>query len=54
MDKRSSGLSRLDQTYVRRSNTTYDYADPASLPAQLVIAPSGFVALYPELWAAEG
>jgi hypothetical protein len=55
MDSGSNGLSRLDQTYIRRSATSYDYAAPGvPYAAMLEIGPNGFVALYPELWEAEG
>ena len=44
-------LTRLDQSYTRRSDAEVDYASPAhGFGATLTVAPCGFVTDYPGLW----
>lgn len=55
MDVTSSELEPLPQIYRRVSEHAYDYDSPQGpYRATLLIAPSGFVRLYPELWEMDG
>jgi hypothetical protein len=49
-----SALQRLPQRYTRRGERTYWYEAPTvGYAAELVIAPDGFVRVYPALWERE-
>lgn len=48
-------LMRLPQFYRRASDTDYAYDSPTSnYSGTIVLAPSGFAAVYPDLWEIEG
>jgi len=55
LDVVAGSLSRLPQTYERRTRLTYWYESPtAPYSGLLEVDPSGFIARYPGLWEAEG
>jgi hypothetical protein len=55
IDLSSPQLTALPQVYRRQGETTYAYESPQhGYRATLEIAPSGFVARYPDLWELEG
>ena len=54
LDVTAGTLERLSQRYERRTDTTYWYEAPRfEYAAQLEVAPSGFVRVYPTLWEME-